>query len=114
MSVRNPDGKVSNLLPLTVGVPDTVPPAEVTGLLLWKRVGELNLAWDPVTTDENGDPESVAGYEVWRALRPDFGDGALWQTTAGTTLAVRREAAVGSGTAYYRVRARDLAGNLGE
>jgi len=114
-SVRNPDGKSSNLLPLTVaGPPDTVRPAEVAGLRLARNFGQLVFSWDPVTTDVDGDPESLGGYEIWRGRLPDFGDAVSWQTTTGITLGVRNEAVWGAGTAYYRVRARDAAGNLGD
>jgi len=112
-SVRNPDGKVSNLLPLTVGTLDTVPPALVTGLRLARTAPNLTFTWEPVTTDEQGGPETVDRYEIWRGRRSDFTDATLWQSTDATSLMMRREALPGNGTAYYRVRARDAAGNLG-
>lgn len=58
----------------TVPVVDPVVPATVTGLgssatwhydNAWLPALQVTLSWTPVTTDENGNTITVAGYEIW-------------------------------------------------
>jgi hypothetical protein len=46
---------------------DTVPPGPVSGLAARRQPdGTLELTWDPVYEDTEGQPERVAGYRVYR------------------------------------------------
>jgi hypothetical protein len=51
---------------------DTVPPADVDGLRMEFDAarGEIVLSWDPVSTDQEGGPEYVARYHVYRYTKP--------------------------------------------
>jgi len=94
--------------------PDTIPPAEVTGLLATDIDGrDLQLNWDAVTLDELGGPETVGLYEIWRADSRDLSTLALYASSSATRIVIADEIAPGSGPGYYQVRARDTAGNLG-
>jgi len=95
---------------------DSVPPADVDGLeIRWDPdSGSVHLEWDPVVTDRDGRPETVAKYNVYRYERrsiffvsriwwvgetevPEFDDRSLKGRMAPLL--------------FYKVSAQDAAGN---
>lgn len=96
-------------------IPGLRPPAFIETLVLEKQGTDLRLSWTPVTTDIYGKDETVAEYQIYRDLTPDF-----LPTPAnliGTvTLAEFTDSAVlqgGTPDYHYLVRAVDTEGNLG-
>ncbi len=78
----------------------TLPPSEVTGFLVQRRVSDLLLTWDGV---EDAD---LAGYEV--RVGPGWDNGELVAKTAGTQMVHDQSAA---GLYPYHIRAYDTSGN---
>lgn len=95
---------------------DGVPPADVQGLRV--RVNRdkraILLEWDPVTTDQEGGPERVALYHVYRYEKRSFFF-VIRPFEIGTTDSTRFEdtdpRALDSRMLFYKVTAEDEAGN---
>jgi len=51
---------------------DATKPAEVTGLRAERSGSGVHLAWDAVTLDAAGGPETIDHYNVYRGTGPDF------------------------------------------
>ncbi len=73
------------------------------------------LSWTAVTTDIYGKATTIARYEVYRALSPDFSlaTATLLGTPTGTSFTDSQALTAGKPTYYYGVRAIDTAGNPG-
>jgi hypothetical protein len=95
---------------------DTVPPADVPGLRLSFRreSGLVELAWEPVTLDREGETEHVERYHVYRyeegppfpvVRRHEIG------STPDLTLPESEPSSKGKALVFYRVTAEDRAGN---
>ena len=93
---------------------DDCAPAEAAAFTVSRSGDDLRFEWAPVNADARGWTELLDGYELWRALSPDFSDAALHVSTTGPapSLTVPGEAG-GEALVFYRVRARDLCGNVG-
>jgi hypothetical protein len=96
---------------------DTVPPADVEGLMLSydDERSSLFLKWNPVGLDAMGGAEYVSRYHVYRydegppfPLLPAF----LIGETVEPEIAVSGEALSGASLLVYRVVAEDEAGNV--
>ena len=95
---------------------DTTAPAAVSDVRVNIREdGRLELRWDPVYEDENGEPEEVAGYRVYRFLnkratqnRPTFFVGEALTTRF---LLPERYDDDEIALLYFKVTAVDVAGN---
>lgn len=87
---------------------DTTPPSAPTGVVAQATGSSVQLSWTAATDDV-----AVTGYDVHRGATADFvpapGNrvGQVTGTTAG-------ESGVAAGSWYYRVVARDAAGNVGQ
>ncbi len=94
---------------LAVVVNNTAPEA-VTGLSAWDTPEDsgsaISLSWT-LSPDDGND---VAGYTILRSEDPDINFSAAGSVGAGVS-AFQDTAAVNGGVYYYRVAARDLAGN---
>lgn len=94
---------------------DVTNPAEVTGLMATRTGDDVNLAWNAVTTDAAGNPETPSYYRVYRGEAKDF----VPDKTAGTnrigapaTTSFTDTGAAAAGNDYfYLVTAVDAAGN---
>jgi fibronectin type 3 domain-containing protein len=89
--------------------PDTVAPSAPTGVAATKTgPAEVTVAWN-AASDDTG----VTGYAVHRGATADFTPAAGNQvgTTGGATTFV--DSGVAPGTHFYKVTARDAAGNVG-
>lgn len=87
--------------------PVAPPPAVVTS---------VKLAWNPVTMDVDGAPETIAGYQVKASLPDDTTLSTmdvLPEACAGVEVLPMILMAAPSTTCLLRVRARDAAGNWG-
>jgi len=51
---------------------DVMRPTEVGGVSVDKSGADVQLAWDAVTTDAAGNPETIAHYNIYRGTAPDF------------------------------------------
>ncbi len=78
----------------------TLPPSDVTGFMVQRRVSDLLITWDGV---EDAD---LAGYEV--RVGPGWDNGDLVAKTAGTQMVHDQSAA---GLYPYHIRAYDTSGN---
>jgi large repetitive protein len=89
-------------------VPDAAPPTTPKGLTVGMTAGSAQLAWQ-----SSIDNVGVTGYQVHRSTTLGFTPSAatLVDTTAGTTFTDTNAPA---GSVYYRVLARDAAGNLSD
>jgi hypothetical protein len=97
---------------------DVTNPGEVENLLVDPSGGDIQLAWDPVTVDAAGHPETVDYYEIYRGVDPDFvPDKAGGSNRIGTsaTESFTDPGAAGDSEPlyYYLVCAVDLDGNQG-
>ena len=94
---------------------DVTKPAGVAGLLADRNGADVALSWTAVAQDALGAPETIAEYRIYRGTTPSFvadlvnGTNRVG-TAAGTTF--NDLGAIGGvDSYYYRVTARDLAGN---
>lgn len=95
---------------------DTVIPAEVTGLgldLSGTGGGDLAVAWDPVTLDALGAPETVDHYRIYRGIGPHFPLDFTLIGTSPTPDYLDEGGASDGQTYYYVATAVDAAGNEG-
>ena len=76
-----------------------LPPSDVTGFIVQRRVTDLLLTWDELTDAD------LAGYEV--RVGPSWDRGTLVGRTDGTQLVHDQSQ---SGTYYYHIRAYDTSG----
>ncbi len=95
---------------------DGVPPADVTGIDM--RIDDdaksVHLAWDPVTVDRNGRPETVVRYHIYRyakksmffVIRP-----FRLATVESTEFEDKDRLALESPILFYKITAEDAAGN---
>ena len=90
-----------------VAAPDTIPPGAPGTLSAAGGPGQIELSWGAAS-----DNVGVAAYEVHRSTSDGFTPSAATRIgeAGGTTYADSPPAA---GTYYYRVAARDAAGNVG-
>ncbi len=77
-----------------------LPPSDVTGFIVQRRVTDLLLTWDELTDAD------LAGYEV--RVGPGWDSGALVAKTAGTQMIHDQDK---SGQYAYHIRAVDTSGN---
>ncbi|GEM_PF-1739409 len=101
-----------------VAAADVTNPADVTGLFVTRDAAtpdDLDLTWDPVTTDKAGNPETVSQYNIYRGITPDFvpdKDTASNRIGTSTTTSFVDVGAKSDGNDYfYLVSAVDDAGN---
>jgi fibronectin type 3 domain-containing protein len=88
-------------------VTDIVPPSTPTDLTATVSAGAVELSWAPAT-----DVVGVVGYDVFRGSSAAFvADEA--SKIGDTTGLEFSDMGASAGTAYYRVAARDAAGNVG-
>jgi hypothetical protein len=105
------DGKITHRLTI-----DAVPPADVEGLGMkvdHEKRG-VALEWDPVTIDQNGAPEYVSKYHIYRyELRSFFFVIRPFRiaTVEGTEYVDRDPKAFATPLVFYKVTAEDDAGN---
>lgn len=94
---------------------DTVPPAEVGGLMLTldRDAGSVTLSWDPVVFDREGLPEYVARYHLFR-----YASGPPWPLARAYRVATTPDPVWmdaptkdDSRLVLFRVTAEDEAGN---
>lgn len=97
-------------------VVDTVPPARVEGLRLSldRKRKAVVLNWQPVLWDEQGNPEIVSSYHIYRYHRPSFSAFRVHEIAEVDDILFEDKTALemGSSTIYYRISAEDEAGNL--
>ena len=96
---------------------DDVPPAEVQGVRMRRdpATGCMHISWDPVSTDQNGGPERIARYHVFRywqrAAVPSIGPNEAGTSTE-TTYVDCDPTTLKKPMVFYRVEAEDEAGNI--
>ena len=95
---------------------DSTPPAYVEGLEMSVEPGGAGivLSWDPVTTDQNGRPEYVNKYRVYRYVRRSFFfviRPFQIGVTNDTEFVDRDEIALVTPLVFYKINAEDEAGN---
>ena len=95
---------------------DSVPPAYVEGLVMDVEPGGAGivLQWDQVTTDQNGHPEWVAKYHIYRYVRRNFFFAIRpfeIAVTDETRFVDRDEIALVTPLVFYKINAEDQAGN---
>ncbi len=92
---------------VTPSIPDSEPPTAPTNLAATNGFGQVQLNWN-ASTDNIG----VAGYNIYRSTSAGFSPSAsnLIAQTVGLTTTFTNN--VAAGNYYYRVLARDVAGNL--
>ena len=98
---------------------DTVPPAEVDGLILEfdEASRQLRLRWDPVATDRDGGTEYVARYRVYRYERdPRLPRVRPFEIGVVETpeFIDRDPQLLNPAILFYTIAAEDEAGNLAE
>ncbi|MFN0148825.1 MAG: galactose oxidase-like domain-containing protein [Dehalococcoidia bacterium] len=100
-------GPPSNEATATILGPDTSPPGAPGTLTVVAGNGSAALAWGAATDDRG-----IAGYDVHRSTAQGFAPAATNRIgqPAGTTFS---DTGLAAGTFYYRVIARDTAGNTG-
>jgi hypothetical protein len=86
---------------------DSLPPSPPANLKATGSLGKVSLGWD-ASTDNVG----VNGYEVYRSTTAGFTPAAA--NRIAVTTATGYVDTTAAGTYYYRVKATDAAGNLGE
>ena len=99
-------------------VADVTNPAEVDNLLVARSGDDVEISWDPVTTDAAGNPETIDLYEIFRGEAPDFVPDKLGSTNrigTSTTESFIDVGAAGTGQPafHYLVSAVDADGNPG-
>jgi hypothetical protein len=57
-------------------------PANPTGVTIIRSGSDIILSWNPVTTNTNGDPITISGYEVYASNDPDFTPGVDTKITS--------------------------------
>jgi hypothetical protein len=95
---------------------DSIPPADVDGLEMEvDRDGAgIKLSWDPVTTDQDGAPEYVTKYHVYRYTRKSFFFVIRPFEIAETEFpryVDRDPLALDTELVFYKITAEDAAGN---
>lgn len=95
---------------------DGIPPADVTGIAMSIDYDSrsVRLQWNPVTTDREGRPETVAKYHIYRytkktiffVIRP-----FRLATVETTWFEDSDESALESPILFYKITAEDAAGN---
>ena len=95
---------------------DSVPPAGVEGLVmhLEPEGAGIVLEWDQVTIDENGHPEWVEKYHIYRYIRRSFFFAIRpfeIAVTDETRFVDRDEVALVTPLVFYKINAEDQAGN---
>ncbi len=95
---------------------DSVPPAYVEGLAMAVEPGGTGivLEWDSVTTDQDGRPEYVEKYHIYRYIRRSFFFVIRpfeIAVTDGNSFVDRDEIALVTPLVFYKVNAEDQAGN---
>ena len=95
---------------------DSVPPAYVEGMDMDVEPGGTGivLEWDPVTTDQDGRPEYVSKYHIYRYIRRSFFFVIRpfeIAVTEDTSFVDRDEIALVTPLVFYKVTAEDQAGN---
>lgn len=95
---------------------DSIPPAYVDGLEMEVEPGGtgIKLSWDPVTTDQNGRPEYISKYRIYRYIRRSFFFVIRpfeIAVTDETRYVDRDEIALVTPLVFYKVNAEDEAGN---
>ena len=106
---RDTAGNVSAWSPARSFVLDTTPPSTPSPLLPADGAAFLTGRADLDWTD-SGDTSGIAGYDAQVAPDSTFGSAIEWSgTTAGSAVTT---APLSSGLHYWRVRARDNAGNV--
>ncbi|GEM_PF-3235425 len=95
---------------------DATPPAYVDGLEMSVEPEGTGivLSWDPVTTDQEGRPEYVNKYRIYRYVRRSFFfviRPFQIGVTDKTTFVDRDEVALKTPLVFYKVNAEDEAGN---
>jgi len=93
-------------------------PGQVENLIVVRAGSDLQVSWDPVTTDAAGNPEAVGSYEVYRGLVPDFAPdkaGGSNRIGSSTIESFTDPGAAGDAEPryHYLVCAVDLDGNQG-
>ena len=86
---------------------DLVPPSAPGTLSALGDIGVVSLSWLAAT-----DNLAVASYDVFRSTTPGFTPSLANRVATGITTTALNDL-VAAGTYYYRVEARDAAGNLG-
>ena len=91
----------------SISSPDKVPPGPPGTLTASGLLGSATLSWGAATDDVG-----VVGYDVYRSTTSGFTPGAANRIAQppGTGYS---DAGLGAGTYFYRVAARDQAGNIG-
>jgi hypothetical protein len=98
---------VAPFVRLPAAYEDTTPPTAPTNLAATGGIGTATLTWTAAT-----DNVGVTGYSVYRSATPNFtptGANLVGQATTTTFF----DTGLTGGTYYYRVTARDAAGNVG-
>lgn len=99
-------GPASSEVTVTVTAPDTTAPSVPGTPAVTVSGGSAQLSW-PASSDDVG----VSGYELYRGASADFAaDPSVRIATVTTTS--HTDAGLASGTYWYRVAARDAAGNV--
>jgi hypothetical protein len=93
---------------------DGTPPADVDDLRLGEEAdGRVRLQWSMVLVDQNGAPETVVRYHVYRfkKVRAYFFLGAFEVGVTDDTSFVDETAPLAGSPLFYKVKAEDEAGN---
>jgi hypothetical protein len=85
--------------------PDGIAPVAPNGLTASGGIGTASLSWSPAT-----DNIAVTAYDVYRSTTPDIAIGP-GNRIGETSLTSYVDSGLTAGTYYYRVAARDAAGN---
>ncbi len=97
---------------------DTVPPAEVDGVLVSLTGADVVLTWDPVSLNLLGDPETISHYNIYRSESPSFIPDRILRSnirgrSAGPSFTDQQAALRLPAVEFYLVTAVDPAGNEG-
>ncbi|GLJ79909.1 LamG-like jellyroll fold domain-containing protein [Microbacterium imperiale] len=98
-------GPASGEAAVTVAAPDTTAPSTPAAPTVTVSGGSAQLSW-PASSDDIG----VSGYDVYRGTNADFPADAASRIAAVTANA-HTDSGLAPGTYWYRVVARDAAGN---
>lgn len=93
---------------------DSIPPAPVDEVRMSVEPDGIALDWDSVTTDENGRPEYVVRYHVYRYLKRSVFPVIVpfrIATTEENTFVDREPQGLETQLVFYKVTAEDEAGN---
>ena len=103
------------LMPLMAQGADVTNPAEVTGLMVTRSGNDVYLAWNAVTIDSAGNPETISYYNIYRGEVKDFVPDKTNKTnrigTSATADYADSGAAFNSIPCFYLISAVDAAGN---